>query len=103
MEILAIKTTTLIDMYRLAMLQQLGFSPKTVGDELNIHKGLKGLFTQANKLDSKLELTSGKAEPKPDKSKEHPEGAGEKKPAGQEDDKDGSDSDDEKEPDKPDE
>jgi hypothetical protein len=103
MEILAIKTTTLIDMYRLAMLQQLGFSPKTVGDELNIHKGLKGLFTQANKLDSKLELTSGKAEPKPDKSKEDPEGAGEKKPAGQEDDKDGSDSDDEKEPDKLDE
>jgi hypothetical protein len=103
MEILAIKTTTLIDMYRLPMLRQLGFSPKTVGDELKIHKDLKGLFTQANELDSKLELVSGKAEPKPDKPGEEPKDAAEKKPAGQEGDEEDSDSDNEKESDdKPD-
>jgi hypothetical protein len=92
MEILSIKTTTLIDMYRLAMLQQLGFSPKTVGEELKIHDGLKQLFTQATALDEHLELVSGKPEPKPEKPKEKdPKDAGKDKPAGHENDEDDSD------------
>jgi hypothetical protein len=68
MEVMAVKMTSLIDMYRLATLGQLGFSPKTVAQERAISSGLKGLFTQAAALDGKLELTAAaKAEPKEQK------------------------------------
>jgi len=52
MEVLSIKTTTLIDMYRLPMLQQLGFSPGTIGDEMKLHAELKGFFTQSSALEA---------------------------------------------------
>jgi hypothetical protein len=56
MEILSIKMTTLIDMYRLAMLRQFGFAAKTVGDELEIYAELRGFFVQASKLDESRPL-----------------------------------------------
>jgi hypothetical protein len=74
MEALAIRTTTLIDMYRLVMVKQLGFSVKTVGDEVKLYRSLKGFFGQATELDQTRELAEGqKAQQKVDKSKDDAE------------------------------
>ncbi len=67
MKVLSIKMTSLIDMYRLSTLKQLGFSPKTVGEELAVNSGLKGLFTQATVLNKKLKLATA---PEAQKSEE---------------------------------
>lgn len=63
MEVLAIKTTTLIDMYRLPMLQQLGFSPGKIGDEMKLHAELKGFFTQSSALDASRPIGPPKKKP----------------------------------------
>lgn len=51
LDVFAGKVTTLIDMYRLNMLEHLGFSPPNVGEELWLHRQLKGFFTQNDQMD----------------------------------------------------
>jgi hypothetical protein len=68
MEVLASKMVSLIDTYRLPALAQLGFAPKTVGQELEMLRQLKDFFTQAKKLDPSLELSSPKSEAKGEKA-----------------------------------
>ncbi len=50
MEVFAVKSTSLIDMYRLSMVRQLGFQVNTVDEELRLYAELKGLFVQGSKL-----------------------------------------------------
>lgn len=68
MEVLASKIASLIDCYRLAALSQLGFTPKTVGEELAVLGQLKGFFTQATPLKPELAIAVAKAEAKAEKS-----------------------------------
>lgn len=83
LEVLSIKMTSLIDMYRLAALGQIGFVPKTVGQERSIYKKLKGLFVQAAELDDDLELSIvSKTESKEQKSEDKDEKPKEEKEEG---------------------
>ena len=68
MEVLASKIASLVDSYRLAAIAQLGFAPKTVGEELALLTQLKGFFTQAKELDPSLALVTPKSEAKAEKA-----------------------------------
>jgi hypothetical protein len=69
MEILASNMTALIDVYCLPMLRQLGFNPKTVGEELSMLAGLKTLFVQAHALPPEWAIGSASETDKPDDEK----------------------------------
>jgi hypothetical protein len=92
MELLAVKMTSLIDMYRLPTLVKLGFSPKTVGEELAISGSLKGLFTQAAALEAaqgllvpnKGESKEEKPSESKDEKKDHEDGDREDESTGEE-------------------
>ncbi|OKO85180.1 hypothetical protein [Bradyrhizobium sp. AS23.2] len=68
MEVLATKIASLVDCYRLAALSQLGFSPKTVGDERDLLEQLRAFFTQAKPLKMELAIAAAKSEGKSEKS-----------------------------------
>lgn len=67
MEVLASKISSLVDCYRLPALSQLGFAPKTVGEELELLGQLKGFFTQATPLEKELAISAAKGEGKAEK------------------------------------
>lgn len=89
MEVLASKIGSLVDCYRLAALSQLGFAPKTVGEELEVLQQLKGFFTQATPLKPSLAIAAAKSEAKADKADK--DEALEKSERKDNDDKDGKD------------
>jgi hypothetical protein len=78
MEVLASKIASLVDCYRLAALSQLGFAPKTIGEEQDILRQLKGFFTQATRLDSALAIAAAKSEAKAEKADKDEEKADQK-------------------------
>lgn len=84
MQVLASKMTSLIDTYRLATLSQLGFAPKTISEEKELHEGLRSLFTQAVRLkkDWKLQF---KAEGSAKDEKKNEEKKAEEKKLGKDD------------------
>ena len=72
MEVLSTKTATLIDMYRLTMLEQFGLRAKTVGEQVELFTDLGGFFKQAFELKKTQELIQPKK----------PDAGGDKKPDG---------------------
>jgi hypothetical protein len=89
MEVLASKIASLVDCYRLAALSQLGFAPKTVGEELDVLRQLKVFFTQATPRKDELAIASAKSEAKSEKLDK--DEASEKADQKDKDEKDGKD------------
>jgi hypothetical protein len=79
MDVLSVKTTTLVDMYRLLMLKQMGFVPKTVGEELGYYRKLAGFFGRAAELDPTWTIARAESlSEKQEKREEDPEKGGKK-------------------------